>query len=319
MARTEPRVILICLGNPGPDRAGTRHNAGYQFGEYVRSHEQFGPFEPVDGVDCTAAAGSLGGVPALLVKPNTSLNDCGAIMPALMQRYGADDHLYGMAHDDLDVPLGSVRGRAKGGHGGHNGVRSILQAAGRRDLFRIKIGIGSDRRADYDGIVDFLLSDFGPDEREKLEASFAEARNILLGQVKSYAAASVQADRREEAVRVYVERVLERAREVLSDRPAVSPFPVMLRRQELDKAKDIAVALAKLLRKARRAAAEDPALYAYLTAFIHRRGPGQAPAQGTPRGGGGPRSVCIPDGVHTRGAASPVAGRAGRALRILRG
>ncbi len=268
MARTEPRIILICLGNPGPQRAGTRHNAGFLFADYLREQCGFGPFESLEGADCRVAEGALSESAALLVKPNTSLNDCGAIMPALTERYGLDEHLYGIAHDDLDVPLGTVRGRQKGGHGGHNGVRSILETVGRKDLFRIKIGINSARRSDYDGIVDFLLSDFQPDEHEELQQCFAEATDVLLGQVRSYEAELAQGDRRQTVAAAYADRVLEAARSALEEIPAASPYPIFLHRRDLAQAQTVLVALAKLLRKARRAASEDPELWDRLVSFI---------------------------------------------------
>jgi PTH1 family peptidyl-tRNA hydrolase len=268
MARTEPRVILICLGNPGPERAGTRHNAAYMLGDYLHDRHEFGPFEPLAGAECLIAEGSAAGLPVLLVRPTTSLNDCGRMMPPLLDAYPFDDHLYGVAHDDLDVPVGTVRGRQKGGHGGHNGVRAVLDAAGRKDLFRIKIGIGSGRREEYASIVDFLLSDFQDDERQMLESSFPEAEEILLGQIGMFAAGLSGRDRRQETAQRYVAEVLEDARTVLQDLPAVSAYPVLLRRSEVDRARDVVIALAKLLRKAKRAAGEEEALYAYLSGFI---------------------------------------------------
>jgi len=268
MARTEPRVIVICLGNPGPRFAGTRHNAGFLFADYLAGERGFTDFVELEGAEACASQGELAGVPALLVKPTTAMNDCGRIIPPLCETYGIDEHLYAVVHDDLDLPLGSVKGREKGGHGGHNGVRAVLGAAGRRDLVRIKLGVRSASKRDYDSGADFLLADFLPEERQALEAAFPEAADILINQVKSFLARTGRQDRREEVADRYRRDVLDEARSLLAAIPAASPYPVLLTRQQMARAFDVATALAKLLRKARVAAARDDAFYARLVDFI---------------------------------------------------
>lgn len=204
---------------------------------------------------------------ALLVKPATSMNDCGRLIAPMLKRYGADDNLYAIAHDDLDLPIGTVRGRQKGGHGGHNGVRAILAAAGEVGFFRVKLGVGSARKGDYDSVADFLLSDLEPDERERLEACFPQAEGALIGQVKSHAAVLSKRDRRRDVTGRYVAEVLDDAHAALAGVPAASPYPIFLTRAELGRVYDVVTALAKLLRKAKRAA-EDEGFAARLLRFI---------------------------------------------------
>ncbi len=81
MSVTEPHLVLICLGNPGPRYAGTRHNAGWLFADYLASQNGFAELASMDDVPARAAQGSLAGLPALLVKPEVAMNDCGRVIP----------------------------------------------------------------------------------------------------------------------------------------------------------------------------------------------------------------------------------------------
>ncbi len=268
MARTEPRLILICPGNPGDRYAATRHNAGYLFADWLARQEDFGDFEPLPDAEALAAEGRVAGVRSLLVKPTTGMNDCGRVLEPLARDYPLDEHLWALAHDDLDVPLGNVKGRQKGGHGGHNGVRSILAAAGRRDVVRIKLGVASPRKAEYDSVADFLLSEFTAEEREELTDSFPRARKVLTDQLKSFAAQTARADRRRELGERYQRTALDQARKAVADIGPASPYPVFLRPAQMGRTFDVVTALAKLLRKARAAAADNEDFRRRLIDFI---------------------------------------------------
>ncbi len=265
---SEPRLILICLGNPGPEYAGTRHNAGFLFADWLRERQGFGDYRQLDGAEARVSEGNIVGLPAMLVKPMTSMNESGRVMDALAERYDPDEHLYAIAHDDLDVAVGSVKGRAKGGHAGHNGVRSILEAAGRRDIVRIKLGVNSTARRGYDGPVEFLLSDFDAGDRQELEQAFPDAEQVLVGQVKSFLASLDRRDGRRQAAEAYERDVLVGAREALVEVPAASPWPVLLEGKDMARVFDVVSVLAKLLRKARVAAAENDVFYARLASCI---------------------------------------------------
>ena len=263
-----PRLVLICLGNSGPRYAGTRHNAGWLFADYLADRHGFPPFEPADGFDALVAEGQLAGRPAVLVKPTTSMNDSGRVVGPLAERYGAEPALFVIAHDDLDVPLGSVKGRQKGGHGGHNGVRAILAASGDVEFFRVKLGVNSARKADYDSVADFLLCAFEPDEREQFGQSLPLAEEVLAGQARSFAAAFARQEGRRDATATYRQELLDGARAALGGLEAVSPYPVFLSKRRVGRVFDVVRALAKLLRKARRVAAEDDAFYGRLVSFV---------------------------------------------------
>ncbi|MCD6415530.1 MAG: aminoacyl-tRNA hydrolase [Planctomycetes bacterium] len=268
MARTEPTVIVICLGNPGERFAGSRHNAGFILADHLAQRRQFGPFQPLEGTEALAAEGTLANMRTLLVKPTTAMNDCGRVVSPLARDYSFDEHLWVVIHDDLDLPLGSVKGRQKGGHGGHNGVRSLLEAAGRRDLARVKLGVSSRRKADYESVADFLLSKFHPEELRSLQEVFPDAEKVLTDQINSFVVAATGRDRLQETARRYRKGALEEARTALDGIPASSPYPVILRGRQMRRAFDVVTALAKLLRKARALAAKNGGFRRRLVEFI---------------------------------------------------
>jgi PTH1 family peptidyl-tRNA hydrolase len=268
MPASDLLLVLIGLGNPGPDRAGTRHNAGHMFAEYLRARHRFGTLEPVMSVPVLAARGEIDGMGALLVLPETSMNECGRVLDPLRKWLGVDPPLWAIAYDDLDVPLGGAKGRQKGGAGGHNGVRSVLEASGDLSFFRIKLGVDSPRKRDFPSVKDYLLSDFEPDERAQLEAAFPAAEDVLRGQMKMLAARAAKVDRRREACRRFEAELLAPARAALDGLPVTSPYPILLGRADGDRLPAVVTALAKLLRKAGAEAAENEELRGRLASFI---------------------------------------------------
>jgi PTH1 family peptidyl-tRNA hydrolase len=137
----EARLIgLIGLGNPGPDYARTRHNAGFWLADrFVERHG--GTFRPEGKFFGQLARVKVGSADTLVLKPTTYMNRSGQAVSALAQFYKlAVDQLI-VAHDELDLPVGTVRLKVGGGHGGHNGLRDIHKPLG--DAYRrVRIGVG---------------------------------------------------------------------------------------------------------------------------------------------------------------------------------
>ena len=113
------------------------------------------------------------GEPLYLVKPLTFMNVTGPAMAAALRALGMDAADLILVHDDLDLPLGTVRMRMKGGHGGHNGVRSVIEALGTEDIRRVKVGIG--RPEAKAAVPDHVLSTFDPDEVAAVETAVSTA------------------------------------------------------------------------------------------------------------------------------------------------
>ena len=163
------------LGNPGPEYRETRHNVGQRVVDALaRSFHRPWNREGQAMVTRTQWRGD----PLYLVKPLTFMNVTGPAVAAVLRTLGADPTDLILVYDDLDLPLGAVRVRMKGSHGGHNGVRSVIEALGTSDIRRVKVGIGRpDAKAD---VPDHVLSTFEPEELAAVETAVATACDRVL-------------------------------------------------------------------------------------------------------------------------------------------
>jgi PTH1 family peptidyl-tRNA hydrolase len=132
--------IIVGLGNPGRKYERTRHNAGFMaLDELARglrfdlSREKYQAF---------IGKGMIGDVEALLAKPQTYMNESGRSVGAILRYTRAKHSDLIVVHDEIDLPLGVVRVKAGGGHGGHNGLRSIIEHLGTPDFIRVRVGVG---------------------------------------------------------------------------------------------------------------------------------------------------------------------------------
>jgi len=153
--------IIAGLGNPGPKYQWTRHNAGFLFLDRIAALEGFSiARKQFSG---QTAEWDRKNARLVLLKPQTFMNLSGrSIMPAL-QFYKLKPERLIVAHDEVDLPLGTVRLKQGGGHGGHNGLRSIMELLGRGDFLRLRIGIGKPLHGD---VSDYVLGNFSPQEME---------------------------------------------------------------------------------------------------------------------------------------------------------
>jgi PTH1 family peptidyl-tRNA hydrolase len=167
---TSPRTagfLVLGLGNPGPRYEGTRHNLGARVVDAFARAERVA-VSPGPGPYRMGEA-EVGGRRGLVALPSTFMNRSGAAVRDLLERF-PDLPLERMlvAFDDLDLPLGRVRFRRGGSDGGHNGVRSVIDAAGSREFARLRLGIG--RPGDVvTGVIDHVLEPFLPEERDVVE------------------------------------------------------------------------------------------------------------------------------------------------------
>lgn len=137
---TSPLRAIIGLGNPGPDYARTRHNAGFWFADLLaRRHGGTFRVEPKFHGELTRV--KIAGQDVLLLKPSTYMNRSGQSAQALAQFYKLQPVDLLAAHDELDLPTGTLRLKAGGGHGGHNGLRDLHKVFGDSYL-RLRVGIG---------------------------------------------------------------------------------------------------------------------------------------------------------------------------------
>lgn len=136
---TDIRAI-IGLGNPGADYERTRHNAGFWFVERLAAAHG-GSFRKEARFHGDLATIELAGARLLLLKPATWMNGSGRAVQALMQFHKLAPDQVVVAHDELDLPAGTVRLKVGGGHGGHNGLRDTHEQVG-PDYRRLRIGVG---------------------------------------------------------------------------------------------------------------------------------------------------------------------------------
>jgi PTH1 family peptidyl-tRNA hydrolase len=163
--------LIVGLGNPGRRYRGTRHNIGHDALEIVaRTHHV--SISTDDGWAETGR-GTIGGRRVILARPETYVNVSGAAVADLRRRYRVAPADLLVIYDDLDLPVGTVRLRPHGSHGGHNGMRSIIEALGNNDFPRMRIGIG--RPPDGVDPADYVLERPSPAERTLLDEAIRRA------------------------------------------------------------------------------------------------------------------------------------------------
>ncbi|MGH8458392.1 MAG: aminoacyl-tRNA hydrolase [Nevskiales bacterium] len=163
---------IVGLGNPGPEHASDRHNAGFWLLDALAQsgRVQFHPERKFNG---DLARLTLAGQDLLLLKPASFMNRSGQAVQALMAFYKLSPPEILVAHDELDLPPGTARLKLGGGHGGHNGLRSLHEHIG-PEYARLRIGIGHPGHKDR--VHDYVLS--RPTAEQKLAMDDALTRSL---------------------------------------------------------------------------------------------------------------------------------------------
>jgi PTH1 family peptidyl-tRNA hydrolase len=173
--------IIVGLGNPGRKYERTRHNAGFlAVDELARTARIDLSLEKCHAL---LGKGALGTEKVVLAKPQTYMNDSGRSVAALLKDSYASAEDLVVLHDELDLAAGVVRVKTGGGHGGHNGLRSLIEYLGTADFIRIRIGIG--RPVPGMDTADYVLSPFFAEERVAVSAAIvtaAEAAGVIVAQ-----------------------------------------------------------------------------------------------------------------------------------------
>lgn len=156
--------MIVGLGNPGNEYADTRHNVGWMLLDALAGH--LGITEWRSREKGMVAEGRIGSEKVLLVKPLTYMNNSGECVGPLMRWYKLAPEDVMVAHDDMDIPIGTIRIRKKGSAGGHNGIKSLLQHIGAEEFGRIRIGIG--RPPAGWTVINHVLAKFTAEERAEI-------------------------------------------------------------------------------------------------------------------------------------------------------
>ena len=142
-----PLKLIVGLGNPGAQYAGTRHNAGFWFVDALAAQCAV-TFSAARKFHSELGRHQSGPVDCRLCKPQTFMNESGTAVAALLDYYKIPLAQVLIAHDEIDLAPGNIRFKTGGGHGGNNGLRDIINKTGARDFNRLRIGVGHPGRAD---------------------------------------------------------------------------------------------------------------------------------------------------------------------------
>lgn len=166
--------IIVGLGNPGRQYTGTRHNVGFDVIDLLAQSPRASRFQSrFQAQVCELLEDDL---KLLLVKPETFMNLSGRSVRQVLDFYQLTPADLLVVCDDINLPLGKLRARAKGSHGGHNGLRDIQSHLGTMDYARLKIGVG----APESDAVDHVLARFRPSERPLIDDALSLSLQAVL-------------------------------------------------------------------------------------------------------------------------------------------
>lgn len=168
--------LVVCLGNPGDKYDGTRHNVGFMVADEIGERKRI----PIQRLKFKALTNTceLGGAKVLLMKPITYMNLSGEAVRQAADFYKIPAQRVLVVADDVSLPVGKLRIRAKGSAGGHNGLKSIIQHLGSEEFPRLKIGVGEKPHPDYD-LADWVLGKFVGEDKKTIDAAVKRAADAV--------------------------------------------------------------------------------------------------------------------------------------------
>lgn len=168
--------LVVGLGNPEDKYLSTRHNVGFWLVDQLA--EKYGVMlKPESRFQSLLGSGPIANHKVWLQKPLTYMNHSGRAVATLMNYYKIPAEQVVVAHDDLDLPAGTVKIKQGGGHGGHNGLRDIIACAGSRDFVRLRIGIGHPGHKSQ--VLNWVLSKPASDDRIAIEHAIERAVAVM--------------------------------------------------------------------------------------------------------------------------------------------
>ena len=171
------RIHLIAgLGNPGNAYRKTRHNIGFMVVDDLA--DAFSISVGKKKSDAFIGRGQIEGKDVILAKPMAYMNRSGFPIQSIASYFRISGEDMVIIHDDIDLAFGRIKIKEKGGHGGHKGVRSLMDAFGGGDFARLRMGVG--RSGTEMSVADYVLSKFSADENRMLEQFIARARDAVV-------------------------------------------------------------------------------------------------------------------------------------------
>ena len=167
--------LIVGLGNPGEKYRRTRHNAGFMVIDELAQRLPLGARERID--DAWAVKTEIAGERVVLLKPQSFMNRSGPVVEAALRWFNVEPDSLVVISDDVALPLGALRIRARGSHGGQNGLRSIIDSIGTEEFTRLRFGIGaSEPVLDLAG---FVLSDYTDAEVLRVQEMVSRAADAV--------------------------------------------------------------------------------------------------------------------------------------------
>ena len=165
--------MIVGLGNPGREYRHTRHNVGFMVADEIATRHQLTFAMAPSQVPDAFVAKKFGTPPLMVAKPLTFMNNSGDVVAALARYYDVAVNDLLVVVDEVALPFGRLRARARGSAGGHNGLKSVIARLGTTEFPRLRLGVGrGDARRD---LADHVLSKFEADEQSALGEFIARA------------------------------------------------------------------------------------------------------------------------------------------------
>lgn len=178
--------IIVGLGNPGKKYSNTRHNTGFIVLDYIA--QRLNTKMATDKFSGLCSLASWNDKKVLLLKPQTYMNLSGRSVLSAMSFYKINSDKTILIFDDVSLPVGKIRIRTKGSHGGQNGVKNILELCGTDKFPRIKVGVGNKPNEGWD-LADWVLSKFSKSEIHSIdevsECAYKAVEMIISGKIES--------------------------------------------------------------------------------------------------------------------------------------
>lgn len=173
--------LVVGLGNPGSKYARNRHNIGFMVADELARRHGLPDWQDKHGGQLSS--GRIGNDRVVLLKPMEFMNLSGFALVRAAQFYKVEPSEIIVVHDEIDLPFARIRLKSGGGHGGHNGLRSIVEQLGSTAFLRIRLGVGKPEKSDGspgDGRVSsHVLSDFAADQQGEVDALVATASDAV--------------------------------------------------------------------------------------------------------------------------------------------
>ena len=168
------KLCFVGLGNPGSKYQNTRHNIGKDFLKKI-SIEYSLKFSKKIKFEAEISESHSGNI--LWVIPDNYVNQSGRTVSKILKSTNLTSENIIVIHDDLDLKVGDLRLKENGGHGGHNGLRDIIEKINSKDFYRLRVGI--DHPGKKEDVTNWVLSKFTPNEKKSISNAFKEFSNIF--------------------------------------------------------------------------------------------------------------------------------------------